>query len=60
MVRNCYSSPFLVFVNFMASTLADADKTCLFKDFNDLRDSDSRELLAHTATSTEVKLTDSI
>ncbi len=60
MIRHGYPFAFSVFVDLMASTLADEGKTHLLQDFDYFTRGGSREFLAHTATSNEVKLIDSM
>ncbi len=56
---DCYSLAKFILIDFMASTLATQKEACLFQYPDDLRCGDAREFLTHTATSNEVKLTDS-
>ena len=51
-----YPPPLLVLVNFMAATLPSQGKPRMFQNLDDLRRCNSRQPLAHTVTSMEVRL----
>jgi len=59
MVWDCYSSTLSILVDFMASTLPAEKEACFPQSFYYVGGCYSRELFAHTATSKEVRLTDS-